>query len=834
MDRPSGTVTFVFTDIEGSTRLWEEYPTAMQSCLALHDGIMRSTIERHGGYVFSTAGDAFAAAFARAGDAILAAVEAQRMLGSADWGDLSVRVRMGVHTGEAEERAGDFFGPALNRGARLMAAAYGGQVLVSLATEQVVVGGFPDGVSLVDLGEHRLKDLSRPERIFQVCSTDLPSVFAPLRTVDATLNNLPIQPTSFVGRDQERAELEKLVRGARLVTVTGVGGGGKTRLTLQAAAELLDEFPDGVWFVDLAPLDDPALVAPAVAAVLGLREVVGQPLLDTVGLHLESRRTLLVLDNCEHLLDGVAAVAGHLLAHTVEVRMLASSREPIRVRGEVTYPLLTLPTPELDAGQGEIIRAPAVRLFAERGAAVRPDFRLTADTIAPVAEICRLLDGIPLALELAAARLGVMSPAQIAARLDDRFRLLTSGHRDDLAHHRTLEATIDWSYQLLPETGQNLFGRLSVFRGGFDLEAAEVICVGGDIEPFAVADLLFDLVDRSLVVADQTGDTVRYRLLETLRQFTDRKLVETGEKGQLQRKHATYYIERAESFEVLGRSDEDTAFGAYERDYENLIATLEWCLDQDETDLAMRFLAAVGIYWFSRGNVPKGGAWIKGLFDTSASVASAIRARALVAAGVVSFAKDFGTARAYLEEAVQMLRQLEEQNPSGFSWLARALCNLGVAVASEGSGDLVGARRLTEEARDLAHRKEDSTSEGIALMNLSILTLELGGDLDEAAGMARRATDLFRHSGMHSRLAESLSELGEIEVRRGNSKEGEALLRESIRLSTDHHYRPGQIDTSHRLARWLTSQGAHAEANQLLANVLPLLEQAPTHYAVEA
>ncbi len=542
---PTGTVTFLFTDIEGSTQLWEQHPTAMQAALAQHDAILRQAIEANGGYVFKTVGDAFCAAFPTAPEALNAALETQRALNKTSevletsevW---PLRVRVGLHTGAAEERDHDYFGPTLNRVARMFSAGHGGQTILSLATYELVRDHLPSGAALRDLGEHRLKDLTRPEHIFQLLAPDLPADFPPLKTLDAWPNNLPVQLTSFVGREKEMAEIKQQLaplvpsgRGGggegrvRLLTLTGPGGTGKTRLSLQTAADLLDAFANGVWLVELAPLADPALVPQTVATALGVREQQGRPVQATLTDYLREKKLLLILDNCEHLVEACASLADALLHACPGLKILASSREALGIAGEAPYrvPSLAIPDPRHLPPLETLTQYEAVRLFIERATTALPAFTVTNDNAPALAQICHRLDGIPLALELAAARVKLLRVEQIAARLDDRFRLLTGGSRTALPRQQTLRALIDWSYDLLSEPERALLQRLAVFAGGWTLEAAEAVCseqkaVGSGqkaedktlpsafrilpsafrILPSDVLDLLSRLVDKSVMV----------------------------------------------------------------------------------------------------------------------------------------------------------------------------------------------------------------------------------------------------------------------------------------------------------------------------------------------
>ncbi|MEA2616275.1 MAG: hypothetical protein QOE72_2058 [Chloroflexota bacterium] len=521
---PTGAVTFLLTDIEGSTRSWEADREQMATAVARHYELLDEAIARHRGVrpEEQGEGDSMVAAFARPSDALGAALDAQLTLATEETG---LSVRMAVHTGEAQLRdASNYFGPAIIRAARLRAVAHGGQILVSHATADLVADAVPAGMSLHDLGIHRLRDLSRPERIYQLCHPELARDFPRLRAVDAIPNNLPTQLTSFVGRAAELVELGRLLDRERLVTLTGVGGGGKTRLALQAAAERSDAYPDGTWWVGLGSLTDPSLVPLTTSSALGLREDPHRMVTERLVEYLGEQRVLLVMDNCEHVLDATAELIDILLRACVSLSVLTTSRAPLGIDGETTWRVPPLSTP---ADGESLIGSDAVRLFVDRACKVRPNFALSHDDRAAVAEICTRLDGIPLALELAAARTRVLSPPQIAAALDQRFRLLTSGRRA-IARQQTMLASVEWSYALLTDEERVLFRRLAVFAGGFDLDAAESVCVGEGLNVFHILDLLPALVDKSVVAASD-GPRARYRLLETLREFGAERLAEADE-----------------------------------------------------------------------------------------------------------------------------------------------------------------------------------------------------------------------------------------------------------------------------------------------------------------
>jgi predicted ATPase/class 3 adenylate cyclase len=520
---PAGTVTFLLTDIEGSTRLWETEPEAMTVALQRHDRLLAEVIAEHGGVVVTSRGegDSFFAVFPSAVAAVEAAGVCQLRLGREAWPTGSaLRVRMGLHTGEAHVRGADQLDHApINRCARVRAAAHGGQVLVTKATRDLVDGRLGSGLGLKRLGEFRLRDLADPELIYQLTHADLQLDFPPIRTVAERTGNLPLQVSSFIGRARELEQIAGALGEARLVTLTGAGGVGKTRLALQAAGQVAPRFSDGAWLCELAPVRDPAGVDDAVAAVFSVTAPAGQSTQDALAEFLRSKKLLLVLDNCEHLLEGAAALADVLQRSCERLVILATSREGLGIEGERLVPVPPLEVPGSDADLAAISQAEAVRLYAERAAAVKPDFVVTTENAAAVAAVVLRLDGIALAIELAAARIAAMTPAELARRLQRSFAVLAAGRRGAVAHHQTLRATIDWSYRLLTVPEQQLLGRLSVFAGGCTLEAAEAVCAGEGIDPDMVFELLANLVARSLVVAEEHGLESRYRLLETIRQY---------------------------------------------------------------------------------------------------------------------------------------------------------------------------------------------------------------------------------------------------------------------------------------------------------------------------
>jgi predicted ATPase/class 3 adenylate cyclase len=584
----SGTVTFLFTDIEGSTRLWQQDEDAMRAAVARHDELLRHVVAAHGGEVFSTMGDGLAAAFPSASSAVAAAQAAQDALAAALWPTATpIRVRMGLHTGEAEEREGDYFGTAVNRAARLTGVGHGGQVLCSAATAGLVEAE----VSLIDLGEHRLRDLDRSMHIFQVGGGKFP----PLRSLDVLPGNLPGQPTRFVGRVEELARIVAGLEQSRLVTLTGVGGVGKTRLALQVAAEVLPAFPDGAWVVELAGLIDARLVADTVATVLGVQVPAGGSVEDSLAEAFSAREMLVVLDNCEHVIGSAASLTLRLISSPGRARVLTTSREGLGVPGErvIAVPPLAVPPVDIPA---VVLGSDAVQLFVERAADARDGFTV-GDADAPtLARLCRRLDGIPLAIELAASRVRSSAPADILAHLDQRFRLLSTGRRTAPTRQQTLRNAIDWSYELLGEPERRLLRRLSVFAGGFDLTAVEAICTDATLDVMDVVDLLDRLVDKSLVTLDLSGSATRYRLLESIRDYAWERLGEAMETDAFAGRHAGYFAELVERAGAGLRGPDEGAWSQLVAvELENLRVALAWAIDNDEADLALRLVGGLAV-----------------------------------------------------------------------------------------------------------------------------------------------------------------------------------------------------------------------------------------------
>lgn len=579
---PEGTVTFLFTDIEGSTPLWEKHPDLMAEALQVHNQVLYGVIETQGGVVFQFVGDAIKAAFPTAVQALAAAVDGQRGLASAKWNELgALKVRMGIHTGEAyPDKTGDYVSHTLNRASRVMSAGHGGQILLTKESANLCVRSLPEGIKLIDRGQHQLKGMDWLEHLYQVAGSGLEEDFPPLNTLDTHRHNLPLQLTSFLGREREIAQIKQWMKESRLVTLTGPGGVGKTRLSLEVAAQILEDFPNGVWFVELALVSDPELIPQVVAKAINLQGNPDQSMAEVLIAHLVGKRALIVLDNCEHMVEACASFAEMLLTKSPGAWMLTTSREALRVQGEAVYivPSLTFPDPVQMPSFETFTDFEAVRLFEERARAVTSDFQLSEQNAYWVANICQHLDGIPLAIELAAARISTLSPVQIADRLEDAFGLLSSGKRTSLPRHQTLLAAIKWSYNLLNEKERHLLCRLAVFRGGWTLDAAEEVCSSRGISVTEVFELLCSLVNKSMVVVQQRqADEVYYRLLETIRQYAEEELLEAGEMDWFSCQHFEFYLSKAEENNALLNGPLTLkAFMWFVKEQPNLMAALAW------------------------------------------------------------------------------------------------------------------------------------------------------------------------------------------------------------------------------------------------------------------
>lgn len=750
---PTGTITFLFTDIEGSSRLWERYPVDMGPALSGHDEVLRNAIEGRGGYIFKTAGDAFYGAFETAAGAVMAAADAQRELFKREWGETGpLRVRMAIHTGVAEFRDNDYFGSTMNRVARLLAAGHGGQVLLSYASWELVRDQLPPGVSLRDLGERRLKDLNRPEHISQLIVEGLPTEFPPLRSMEVVPNNLPVQLTSFVGREREMTEVKRLLGTTHLLTLTGTGGTGKTRLSLQVAADILETFTDGVWLVELATISEPEILVEAVVSVLGVREEPGHTLQATLVNYLRSKNLLLILDNCEHLIAAVARLADTLLRACPNLRILASSREAMGIAGETTWAVPSLSLPDMWRNQlagPELVEAlsqyEAVRLFIDRALAVQPSFTVTNENAPAVAEICWRLDGIPLAIELAAARVKVLSLEQIATRLDDSFRLLTGGSRTALPRQQTLRALIDWSYDLLSESEKKLLRRLSVFVRGRTLEAVEAVCSGDGVEEFDVLDLLTLLVDKSLVTREEEseGGQARYYILESVWQYGRMKLHEAGEVELLSDRHLAYFLKFAEEAEPnLFHADQVAWLEKLEFERPNLRVALEWSVESPKrAEEGLRLAGALSRYWEVRSHFKQGREHYAAVLSRpDAAAHTPARAKALTGAGRLAWCQDDDpAARVFFHEALEIQRELGNKKEVAF-------VNAYLGFVERSEGEMEQSRKHFDEAFEISQELNDRMLLAIVDSGRGTLAME-DGNAALSLELKQRSLKVFREAG---------------------------------------------------------------------------------------
>ena len=850
---PSGTVTFLFTDIEGSTRLLQQLGAAYAVLLAEQQQLVREACEMHNGSVVGSEGDSFFVAFSSAVDAIDAVVESQRALAVHEWpGGVSVRVRMGLHTGEPQISSSNYVGIDVHRAARIAAAAHGGQVLLSQRTCELVESELPEDVTLQDLGEHRLKDLRQPKHLYQLDITGLPTEFPPIKSLDALLNNLPIQLTSFVGREKELGELKKLIKSTRLVTLTGAGGSGKSRLALQVAAELIRHFHNGVFFVALAPITDPGLVASTIAQALGLTESAGRSILEGLKDYLQSKSLLLLLDNFEQVISAAPLVA-ELLAACSELKILVTSREGLRIKGEREYSLPPLSLPDLAQLPPfeALSRYAAIELFIQRAQAVKPDFDITSDTAQAVAEICYQLDGLPLAIELAAARIKVLPPQVIRARLEHRLEFLTGGARDLPARQQALRSAIAWSYDLLDEKEQKLFRRLSVFVDGCTVDAVEAV-TGNHPERIFLLDQLGSLVDKSLLqeVEDING-APRFVMLETLREFGLEQLEASGEQETVRGRHADFFLRLAEAAEASLESKEQVQWmERIGQEHDNLRSALEWSkMALGSGEICLRLAGALGHFWEVRGNFSEGRERLSAILSMQiAQGQTASRAKLLARAAELAYRQSdypathllaqesleiyrkigdkqgiasmliksgnaatergsYTIASRFLEEALEIWREQKDKHGT-----ARALISLGFSALRSGETELANAR--LEEALSISHELGDARSMGFELSGLGEVALRQR-DYDRATQLMEQSLELRRQLGNKWGVGVSLGMLGWVAMRKRDWERAIARLGESLEVRQEIGDKGGCAWCLERLAGVAMAQGQMEKAVRL-------------------
>jgi predicted ATPase/class 3 adenylate cyclase len=812
-DLPTGTVTFLFTDIEGSTGLLQALGDRYPAVLGEHAAILRKAVADAGGIEVSTHGDAFFVVFTSPAAAVRAAVAAQLALAAHDWSPgPPVRVRMGLHTGEGTRGGDDYAGLDVHRAARIADAAHGGQVLVSGTTRALVEHALPDGAALRDLGLHRLRGLADPERLHQLAAGGLADEFPPPRTLDARPGNLPHQLSSFVGREAEIAEVERLLGETRLLTLTGPGGSGKSRLALAVAADLLPRFQDGAWFVDLAPVADPALVPAAVANTLGVPEAADRPILDGVKQHLRDCELLLVADNFEQVAEA-GPVLEELLGAAPRLRAIVTSRVVLSLRGEQEYAVPPLPVPDPDRlprDLAELEAMAAVRLFRERAAAASPRFVLTAANAPVVAEVCARLDGLPLAIELAATRTKVLTPEQILDRLKRRLALLTSGPRSLPKRQQTLRAAIAWSYDLLDEAERRLFARLSVFTGGWTFEAAEAVC---EPEAFGLdaLDGLTSLVDQSLVRrVELPGRPARFSMLETIREFGTEQLEALGDAGELRRRHAGWFLDLAVAAEPhLTADDQGEWLDRCDSEHANIRAALRWAVEAGQADRAQAAAGALWRFWQQRGHLAEGRRWLEEVLAMpSGQGPTPARAKALAGAGGIAWWIDQAAARALYSEALAIERELGDP-----ARLAEALYNQAFVVAGD---DLEAAAGLLEESLELFRRAGDEPGAARAMVML-VVRDAVAGAWDRVIARVEETVAIWRRLGDRLNLAFNLVWLAFAYGRAGRSDGARATAWEALELFLEAGNPTGIALVFLDLAFLLTWEGRHADAIRMAA-----------------
>ena len=763
---PTGTVTFLFTDIEGSTARWEAYRTEMGAAVRLHDELVHKAIEQRGGYVFKRLGDAFCASFARVSDAMNAALAIQRVLATAEFGNVDgVRVRIALHTGEAEERDGDYFGPAVNRVARILSSAHGEQIVLSGSTARLAERANSGECEIRHLGSFTLKDLADPEEIYQLLADDLRRDFPPLRTADAQLHNLPRQLTSFVGRSDVVSEIQTLVVEHPLVTLMGAGGVGKTRTALQASQAVLDSYDDGVWFVDLAPLTDPLLVPSALASVFGVQDTGRRPLMESLVLAIKAKNALIILDNCEHVVAAAADAISQILQTCPGVHILATSREPLGIPGEESYrmPSLAVPPANPRITAQEAIAYESVALFVERAQAAQKTFILTDENAPIVADVVRRLDGIALAIELATPRIKILTVSELSRRLNERFKLLTGGSRTALPRQQTLRALIAWSYDLLTAEEQSLLRQLSVFRDGCTLEAACEVCTDERFEDWDSIGLLGSLVDKSLVVCDTERDESRYRLLESTRQFAQDRLDELHEIDTVAARHCAYYRALARGlWDRYFRANLHEWLSEVRGELENFRAAIAWGLkDSRAVESAADITGSLAGFWFQSLR-PEGGALTTEALRRYPDDAPApVRERLRQTLVLLRNGDPGADTLAEATESLQLSHGLDE--------LTYAFALHNMAFSLENAGRRSEALERFDEALAIARRLAVPRYEATILGEMTTC-LEGDDSREQRMEMLERAFAIFTNLGDRLRLwwvlarrAEARFEYGEVE-----------------------------------------------------------------------
>jgi len=849
---PHGTISFLFTDIVGSSRLWERFPQQMGAALARHDELIRAAAESQGGNVFKTVGDAFCVAFHTPQAAVLAAVAAQRAIGSEDWSSVgSIIVRMGIHTGVAEYRDGDYFGGTLNRTARIEAAAHGGQILLSQVTVDLLEDDHFNVAVFKSLGNHRLRNLDRPEHLFQASVPGLRDIFPPPKSMEILPNNLPVQSTSFIGRDREMEAIRHLFERTSLLTLIGTGGTGKTRLSLEAGARLINDFSGGVWLIEFAPISDPTRIVEVITTVLGIREEADRPLKSTLLSSLRDREILLIFDNCEHLLAATSSLAAELLRTCPRLKILATSRHSLGVAGEQTFPvpplsMLDVRIHELTGPNvaEQLSQFDAVKLFIERATSVRPDFRVTNANAPALAEVCSRLDGIPLAIELAAARVRVLSLDQIAARLNDRFHLLRGGHRTSLPHQQTLQALIDWSHDLLSDQERIVFRRLGAFIGGRTLAALEFVCPGDGVEDYDILDLVQQLVDKSLVTVerDMAGEP-RYTMIESVWQYAKEKLEQSGEAPAIRQRHMEYFLGWAEKAAPLMEGPDQKIW--LDRGFNETInfrAATEWTITTGDIEAGLRFVTALHRLIEVRGNVTKSLELVRKLLSsTNETITPKVHADACVSAGRLAWAADqYVEAKAFQAEGLRIFESIGDEKGAALSNMlmgfldrgdrnidlaeqhfrrglelatktgtlyVQAGCESGLGSLALDRGDLAGARRLKEESLVHYEKLGDHWVIGLLLWGVAKVAMAQD-DLARAKSALDQWLQITHDLGNRWLLPYIFDCYGEVALLRGDAERSARVMgaAQGMRIASGARFSDGEQDEHDAIVERLKSE----------------------------
>jgi predicted ATPase/class 3 adenylate cyclase len=817
--RPTGTVTFLFTDIEGSTRLLAQLGDRYAELLAAYRALLRKTFGGYGGHEVGVEGDSLFYAFPRAKDGLAAALAGQRSITSHPWpSDTTLLVRMGVHTGEPVEAAAGYIGLDVHLGARICAAGHGGQILVSRTTRELVREDSPAETILRDLGEHRLKDFDQPQRLFQVVAPGLRETFPPLNTL-VIPHNLPAQRTSFIGREKELEEIKQLARSARLVTLTGPGGTGKTRLALQVATEVADHYPDGVWWVDLGPLSDPALVSHTIVSALALHRLnqFSADLPNSLVDYLRTKTLLVLLDNCEHLLLGCVEVADRLLTHCPHLGLLATSREALGIAGESVYvvPPLSVPNPREVVRPEQMAGYEAIKLFADRAIAADTTFKISDHNASAVVQICTRLDGMPLAIEMAAARARVLSVEDIAARLDDRFRLLTGGSRTALPRHQTLRATLDWSFALLSVEEQVLFRRLAVFSGGSTLEAVEAVCCGGKVDETYVFELLTQLVEKSLVIREGQNGQSRFRMLETIREYARGKLTEAAESERIAAQHLTYFSRLAVAVEQASVAF-DPWLEQMDMEHDNLRTALEWAVEHHAHEVLVKMSAALWRFWFHRGHLAEGRQTLERALSFPETPPH-LRAKALNGIAYLTMWMDgFKQAADFCEQSLALSRPRGDTETTALS----------AAIAGHAvwhTGDEKKALAFGEEGLALARKIGNAQTMLWALREYSYVMWHMGA-IDQGEPLFAEYLTVARQIRNSPAAVDGLRLMAEASVHRGRHARAVQLCEEALAISLLQKDRIIGSVLRVCLGNALLAQGEYERAGRVYAETLPELE----------